>query len=435
MQPFSFFFDSLKSLREEPYFDRGILPSEAFAFISFCKSFNVDLIIESGTAFGHSTFLFAKYLGIPVYTIDNISLYGDHAQSIAKNRCSSYDVTFIEGDSVEIIPQLIKNNPTKKIAVFIDGPKGNTAHQLRKSIWHNSNVVICALHDTEGKNQAYNFSSINNDEFQEKYSLFLDDKSLESPYPDNPSITLKQRFPRGMGIDIHYKSRNIIYAVYTGGISELYRDFYESVIQHCSELYFYILTTDHTAIPHSHIRIPFLESELGAIVGPKICALKRAPFLLGDNVLITDTDLYFNENAFKIFDSDFDIALTSRNYNSTAIARYSPINGGVWASKINDKVRHLFEWMNNEIIQPTYPPFLQYKSNHPFDKKTGVHQWWVDQDLLNVIYKHNPFNLKIIDIGPYYNWIVSEDEFPKLKDTQYGILHRKSGSTSRWKNN
>ena len=225
MNLFNYFLDEFRTLQDEPYYDRGILPTEAFAFISYCKALQVDMIIESGTAYGQSCSLFAKYLGVDVHTIDNVSHYGIEARNIAKKRCEGLPVHFHIGNSLEILPHLLQQYPDKKIAVFIDGPKGETAKQFRANIWNNSNIVMAALHDSVGENAVGSFSSANHPEYLASFRELLDSKSLAHPYPDNPAITLGERFKQGMGMDIWYKPRKIIYYVYTGGQPSLYQNF------------------------------------------------------------------------------------------------------------------------------------------------------------------------------------------------------------------
>lgn len=210
MQIFNTYKDGLLPLSQEPYFDRGILPTEAFAYISYCKALQVDTIIESGTAFGQSCYLFAKYLGIEIHTIDNISHYGNTAQLVAKERCKDLPVVFHEGNSFAVLPELISTYANKKIAVFIDGPKGSEAMRLRNDIWKYDNVVIAALHDSVGENTIGKFSSCNHPNFLKEFRNIFDTESLKSPYPDNTSITIGDRFKEGMGMDLWYKSTEII---------------------------------------------------------------------------------------------------------------------------------------------------------------------------------------------------------------------------------
>jgi hypothetical protein len=210
MNLFNYFLNEFKPLQNEPYYARGILPTEAFAFMSYCKALQIDMIIESGTAYGQSCYLFAKYLNIEVHTIDDVSHYGIQAQNTAKDRCKELPVHFHVGNSLKLLPQLLDQYPNKKIAVFIDGPKGDVAKQFRKNIWNYSNVLMAALHDSVGENVSGKFSTANHSEYLSKFRDMLDNKSLDSPYADNPTINLRERFPNGMGMDIWYKENFII---------------------------------------------------------------------------------------------------------------------------------------------------------------------------------------------------------------------------------
>jgi hypothetical protein len=432
MQIFKIYKDELISLSQEPYYDRGIMPTEAFAFISYCKSFQIDTIIESGTAFGQSCYLYAKYLGINIHTIDNISHYGNKAQAIAKERCKDLPVTFHEGDSNKVLPKLIEQYSNNKIAVFIDGPKGGEAQQLRRKIWSYKNVVIAALHDSVGENEIGKFSSCNHPTFLSEYRDIFDSEVLNLPYPDDISITIGERFKQGMGMDLWYKPRNIIYYVYTGGADDLYNDFIESSKKVCNPVYM-CLTNELTNVT-ADFKTIFTEEEKGATMGPKFNALRRLPLVDGDKVFVSDIDTYFNEDVFTVFDSVVDIGVTSRNKKEGEAAQYSPINAGVWCFRHSYKTEALFDWFYEQLTNPSYDKFINYKRNHPFSKSIGLKEWWVDQDLLNVIYANrHEFLVDIIDISPEYNWIVTDEEYLKFQNNSHKILHRKGGTGNRWK--
>lgn len=432
MNLFNYFLDEFKPLQEEPYYDRGILPTEAFAFMSYCKALQVDMVIESGTAYGQSCYLFAKYLNVDVHTIDNVSHYGMQAQNTAKERCKDLPVHFHVGNSLEILPQLLKQYSDKKVAVFIDRPKGEMAKQFRSNIWHHSNVVMAALHDSVGENTAGKFSTANHPEFLSAFRELLDSSSLAHPYPDNPSITIGDRFKEGMGMDIWYKPRKAIYYVYTGGQPELYKDFIESSKNHCNPVY--IALTNPEVEATADFKVFFTKEEQGGTMGPKFNALRRLPLLEGDKVFVTDIDLYFNEDVFKVLDGSFEIGVTSRNKKEGTAAEYSPINAGVWCFIYTERTREIFEWWCSELVSPSYSKWIEYKQNHPYSKSIGMKEWWVDQDLLNVTYLNaKELGILVTDVGPDYNWVVNQEEFLHLKDTAHKILHRKSGTTNRWK--
>jgi len=433
MQIFKLYKDDLLALSQEPYFDRGILPTEAFAFISYCKALNVDMVIESGTAYGQSCYLYAKYLNIPVHTIDNVSHYGNQAQNTAQTRCIDLPVTFHIGDSNILLPQLIEQFKNKRIAVFIDGPKGSAAQVLRNKIWKNDNVVIAALHDSIGDNAIGRFSSANHPTFLQEYRELFDSDSLKHPYPDNPKITLAERFKTGMGMDLWYKPRNVIYYVYTGGVESLYNDFITSAKRHCNPT-FMCLTNEGVDVTADYKTV-FTDEEKGGTMGPKLNALRRLPLVNGDKVFIMDIDTYCNDNIFNVFSSIQEIGVTTRNKRDGIAAQYSPINAGVWCFTHSPDMEMLFDWFYQQLTNPDYDKWIEYKQNHPYSKAIGLHEWWVDQDLLNVLYTNQiEFNIEVKDIGPQYNWIVTDDEFAAFKDKNYMVLHRKSGTNKRWNN-
>ena len=431
MNLFNYHIDEYLSLKDEPYYDRGILPTEAFAFISHCRALKVDMVIESGTAFGQSCFLFAKYLNIPVHTIDDVSHYGMEAQNVAKERCKDLPVTFHIGNSFEILPRLLKEYSDKKIAVFIDGPKGELAKQFRQAIWDNPSVVLAALHDSVGENTVGKFSTANHPTYLSTYREVLDSKSLAYPYPDNPSITIGDRFKEGMGMDIWYKTRDVIYYVYTGGQDDLYRDFIQTSTKHCNPTYIALTNPDTVVV--ADYKTYFTEEEQGGTMGPKLNALRRLPLLEGDRVFVTDIDLYFNQNIFQVFNGTFEIGVTSRNRKEGVAAEYSPINAGVWAFTYSERTAQIFDWWYSELIEPSYDKWIEYKENHPYSKTIGLKEWWVDQDLLNVTFANaQELGIVVEDIGPEYNWIVSDQEFEQYKDKEYKVLHRKGGTGKRW---
>jgi hypothetical protein len=433
MQVFKIYKEELISLSTEPYYSQGILPSEAFAFISMCKAFNIDMIIDSGTSNGQACFLFAKYLNISVHTIDDKIQHNNDEHIVAKSRCKQLDVTFHTGDSLNVLPKLIKEYSDKKIAVFINESDGSTAQRLREDIWKYDNVLIAGCHGISSKNRFGCFSSITHTNFVDTYQSIFDIESLNHVCPDDNRITLRQRFERGMGIDIWYKSRNIVYYVYTGGAEELYNDFIQSVKRQCNATLM-CLTNEETDVIVDYKTV-FTEEERGGIMGPKLNALRRLPLVDGDRVFIMDIDTYLNNNVFDVFDKyNITVGVTSRNKKHGTAAEYSPINAGVWCYTQSENIEMLFTWFYEQLVQPTYDKWISYKKNHPFSTSIGLKEWWVDQDLINILFiNQNEFNITVTDIGPEYNWVVTDDEFLAYKDKQYSVLHRKSGTRNRWK--
>jgi len=164
----------------------GICLAEGFAFCMMCKFLDVERIIESGTAGGRSTEMFAKYLNIPIYTIDNLSIYGEHRQKETQERLSKYkNITCIEGDSFIEIPKLLEDKD-KKTAIFIDGPKALKAYLLCASALKYSNTIFIGVHDTCLPNRYHDMNVLKDiffytdaDWFYEKYTNLFDDDLYE----------------------------------------------------------------------------------------------------------------------------------------------------------------------------------------------------------------------------------------------------------------
>lgn len=128
---------------------RGVYLTEGSLLCTVFEMSGVDLIIESGTAYGTSAEFFAKYFDTDVITIDHDKFYGQYGAT--RKKLSKYkNLSFVKGDSFIKIPELLKANPDKKIGIFIDGPKDSQQMDLRKIIDRNdpnANVKCIAYHD------------------------------------------------------------------------------------------------------------------------------------------------------------------------------------------------------------------------------------------------------------------------------------------------
>lgn len=160
----------------------GIAISEGFAFCIMGLFTNINIIIESGTAGGRSTEIFAKFFNFPIYTIDNYSIYGENRQKETEKRLSIYkNISFINGDSNKEIPRIL-NNLNGSVGIFIDGPKATKAYNLASILLNYSNVKFIGIHDTCLPNRYHDMDILGNiffytDEnwFYEKYKDMIDD--------------------------------------------------------------------------------------------------------------------------------------------------------------------------------------------------------------------------------------------------------------------
>jgi len=129
---------------------RGVTFSEGFAVAAMMKCLDVDLIIESGTAYGGSTEMVAQMCPeIPIITIDTFTLYED-SEEYVRDRLKDYtNVKIVQGNSFEEIERILNYLPPhiKKIGVFIDGPKGEPALILAHSLSQDKRVKVLAMHD------------------------------------------------------------------------------------------------------------------------------------------------------------------------------------------------------------------------------------------------------------------------------------------------
>lgn len=158
----------------------------------------------------------------------------------------------------------------------------------------------------------------------------------------------------------------------------------------------------------------------------KIKRLLKMEFSYGDNVFVLDTDLFIQDDIFKIFEQGFDIYYTTRGYPQTIPA---PINAGLWAFNFNERTEKFLSFYVNQMYEPTWAPYIKFeKSMLPLNRKTfaGHLDWWCDQDFLNAVYLNGgvvPFECKIMDIGNKYNFCHAN--FSLIGNKDYKVLHFK----------
>jgi len=126
--------------------ENSVLFSEAFAFMSFCRLYDVDLILESGVYRGFSSevwSLFAKdVVAIDLFPAPEIF-------EVAKQRLKHRtNVRIIQGNGKVVLPQVLDAaGPERRAAVFIDGPKGELAIRLASTLRKHPKVAFVAMHD------------------------------------------------------------------------------------------------------------------------------------------------------------------------------------------------------------------------------------------------------------------------------------------------
>ncbi len=133
-----------KSVRDVSPRNGCMLKAENFCFCCMCELYSVDVIIETGVFFGASTEMFARYFegseteihAIDISWPDGLQEKLQSYKNIKETYCA---------DGTQKILELITKFKDKKIAVFIDGPKGEQQLSLAKKIINS--VEFVALHD------------------------------------------------------------------------------------------------------------------------------------------------------------------------------------------------------------------------------------------------------------------------------------------------
>jgi len=130
----------------------------------------------------------------------------------------------------------------------------------------------------------------------------------------------------------------------------------------------------------------------------------------GSRIISADCDLHYMADPFTAFDisvhrdgkwnTPWDIAVTTRPYEY-----HYPINAGVVFFKMNKRVRDLLDYLIAEVYDRTWFELMQYQRKFGH---TG-NDWDIDQDILCVCYIFDKlikerFGVKIIDVGPKYNF-------------------------------
>lgn len=179
-----------------PYFIKGVFPSEMFAFFCAAKDFDSgDLIIESGTGYGCSIWYLSRlFPECNIISVDNERMY-KQTQFVRNDYKDKPLIEFIKGDSLEVIPRIVANTNANRIAVLIDGPKGQTAILLAKYLMEiRFNVEFVAIHDCD--DQSGFFHTVHDDSFNKRFYDFFNervDKHLRKIYPRGPGLSFFRR--------------------------------------------------------------------------------------------------------------------------------------------------------------------------------------------------------------------------------------------------
>ena len=184
------------------YLPNGVLYTEGLLLCSVFDLLEVDLILESGTAYGQSTELMANYFDKRIITVDFDKIFEQHENT--SKRLSKYsNVSCKIGDSFNVLPFLANKYKDKKIGVFIDGPKNDFAMYLGAKLFKYPNVSCIMYHD-QGINEQMSgkhFDTKSKGElgFINRDYGYLNDKVLKA-FPE-----MERYLPDGPGVFIQLK--------------------------------------------------------------------------------------------------------------------------------------------------------------------------------------------------------------------------------------
>jgi hypothetical protein len=145
--------DLVKEVSEIKYLPRGIYNSEMLLMISVLKFLNVETVLESGRARGHSTQLISKLLQNDDLHKSLISLdfKKDSDSEYAETNLAQYPKTkLIYGDANFILKKIVRKNfsQSDRYAVLLDGPKSfNALYLTAKLIRSKIPPVVLFIHD------------------------------------------------------------------------------------------------------------------------------------------------------------------------------------------------------------------------------------------------------------------------------------------------
>jgi hypothetical protein len=240
---------------------------------------------------------------------------------------------------------------------------------------------------------------------------------------------------------------NYVYSICTREFFDYAAIMIESVIRHCDcTILLYtpglqpsesinLLGKDYQSVVHIPIK---LSEWVGKRMYTKIAELSKVKFDKGDNAFVLDCDLVVQDNIFKVFDGSFDVCYTTRHYSY-----FWPINAGVWGFQYNERTAKFLTFYVDEMYSPLWPPYVRYR-RMTLGGSHDTLDWWCDQDFLCAVYEEGgnvPFDCRIKDLGPMYNYCPSHDTITfhvdrknmlaNVDNKEYKILHFKGADLKR----
>lgn len=131
------------------YEERGILHSEMLAVCGVSDLLNVDVVIESGRCRGQSTLVLSRYFEGRDVKIVSIELMKDENAPFAEARLAHFANTqLLYGDVNDLLPGILAQHAGKRVALLLDGPKGQPALDIARAMFAQHPNLVCAfVHD------------------------------------------------------------------------------------------------------------------------------------------------------------------------------------------------------------------------------------------------------------------------------------------------
>lgn len=199
----------LKKTSHINYRENGAFKSELFLIYALHKFFNSNRFVESGLDYGMSTktlleLIDCDYLGI------------DLNPNCVASKIDRNNFRFLNIDANIFLENEIKEKTENKYSIFLDGPKGKEAADLKEKLLTYDNVMFVAIHDSyDGgllnftENRV--FESMTNEVYNKKYFNLLNQRYVENVQTiftlknNNSENTYFDCYPSGPGISIYSK--------------------------------------------------------------------------------------------------------------------------------------------------------------------------------------------------------------------------------------
>src|SRR5579859_354362 len=231
----------------------------------------------------------------------------------------------------------------------------------------------------------------------------------------------------------------ILVAAYSGHLTNLFLKCFETARFHSPDCRIELFT-DFTEEEKARLRplgVTFhplrTEEFLVKEQGIKVEVLRYLDCREGDQIIVSDLDLVFQADPFKVFEDDFDVFFTTRHYHYHYV-----INSGIFGFRVNERSRRFVKFWTRQMYVRDWRALREYRSRfgravYGFD--------FMDQDMLCTVYENLtdlPVEIRGIhfyDAGYRYNFCPTYDIYgqaavgelkSKIGNPDYVVLHLKA---------